>query len=63
MQGMVLKLKVAPGDKVKEGDVVAVIEAMKMENDIQAAHSGTVEEIFTAEGETVNTGDILMVIN
>jgi pyruvate carboxylase subunit B len=62
MQGMVLKLKVAPGDKVKEGDVVAVIEAMKMENDIQAAHSGTVEEIFTAEGETVNTGDTLMVI-
>ncbi|PKL66308.1 MAG: oxaloacetate decarboxylase subunit alpha [Methanobacteriales archaeon HGW-Methanobacteriales-1] len=62
MQGMVLKLKVAPGDKVKEGDVVAVVEAMKMENDIQAAHSGTVEEIFTAEGETVNTGDTLMVI-
>jgi len=62
MQGMVLKLKVAPGDKVKEGDVVAVVEAMKMENDIQATHSGTVEEIFTAEGETVNTGDTLMVI-
>ncbi|MDP3486263.1 MAG: biotin/lipoyl-containing protein, partial [Methanobacteriaceae archaeon] len=62
MQGMVLKLKVALGDNVKEGDVVAVVEAMKMENDIQAAHSGTVEEIFTAEGETVNTGDTLMVI-
>ncbi|MDP2836550.1 MAG: sodium-extruding oxaloacetate decarboxylase subunit alpha [Methanobacteriaceae archaeon] len=62
MQGMVLKLKVNTGDKVNEGDVVAVIEAMKMENDIQAAHSGTVAEIFTAEGETVNTGDTLMVI-
>ncbi len=62
MQGMILKLKVNSGDKVKEGDVVAVVEAMKMENDIQAAYSGTVEEIFTAEGETVNAGDILMVI-
>ncbi len=62
MQGMILKLKVNAGDKVNEGDVVAVVEAMKMENDIQAAHSGTVEEIFTAEGETVNAGDILMVI-
>jgi pyruvate carboxylase subunit B len=62
MQGMILKLKVNAGDKVNEGDVVAVVEAMKMENDIQAAHSGIVEEIFTAEGETVNAGDILMVI-
>ncbi len=62
MQGMILKLKVNAGDKVNEGDVVAVVEAMKMENDIQSPHSGTVEEIFTAEGETVNSGDTLMVI-
>jgi pyruvate carboxylase subunit B len=62
MQGMILKLKVSAGDKVEEGDVVAVVEAMKMENDIQSPHSGTVEEIFTAEGETVNSGDNLMVI-
>jgi pyruvate carboxylase subunit B len=62
MQGMILKLKVNVGDKVEEGNVVAVVEAMKMENDIQATHSGTVAEIFTAEGETVNSGDTLMVI-
>ncbi|MCK9150554.1 sodium-extruding oxaloacetate decarboxylase subunit alpha [Methanobacterium alcaliphilum] len=62
MQGMILKLKVNVGDKVNEGDVVAVVEAMKMENDIQSTESGTVEEIFTAEGETVDSGDTIMVI-
>lgn len=62
MQGMILKLKVDKGDKVNEGDVVAVLEAMKMENDIHATSSGTVEEIFINEGDTVNAGDTLMVI-
>ncbi|MGC9516443.1 MAG: sodium-extruding oxaloacetate decarboxylase subunit alpha [Methanomicrobiales archaeon] len=62
MQGMILKLKVNPGDKVEEGDVVAVIEAMKMENDIHAPKSGTIEEIFILEGDTVSAGDTLMVI-
>ncbi|MBC7101184.1 sodium-extruding oxaloacetate decarboxylase subunit alpha [Methanothermobacter tenebrarum] len=62
MQGMIVKLKVKEGDIVEEGDVVAVIEAMKMENDIQAPHSGVVEKIYTQEGEKVEAGDILMVI-
>ncbi|HMK53715.1 MAG TPA: sodium-extruding oxaloacetate decarboxylase subunit alpha [Methanobacteriaceae archaeon] len=62
MQGMILKLKVTEGDKVNEGDVVAVLEAMKMENDIHAPESGTVKQIFVEEGDTVNAGDPLMVI-
>ncbi|MBC7097117.1 MAG: pyruvate carboxylase subunit B, partial [Methanobacteriales archaeon] len=62
MQGMIVKLKVKEGDIVEEGDVVAVIEAMKMENDIQAPHSGVVEKIYTQEGEKVEVGDVLMVI-
>ena len=62
MQGMVLKLKVNIGDKVQKGSVVAVLEAMKMENDIQAESDGVVEEIFVEEGDTVNAGDTLMVI-
>ena len=62
MQGMILKLKVSKGDTVNEGDVVAVLEAMKMENDIHATESGTVEDIFVDEGDTVSTGDTLMVI-
>ena len=62
MQGMILKLKVAKNDKVNEGDIVAVLEAMKMENDIYAPNSGTVEEIFIEEGDTVSTGETLMII-
>lgn len=63
MQGMILKLKVKEGDKVTEGDVVAVLEAMKMENDIHSPKSGIVQEIFVNEGDTASTGDTLMVIN
>lgn len=62
MQGMILKLKVKNGDKVKEGDVVAVLEAMKMENDIHSPESGTVHDIFVDEGDTVGAGDTMMVI-
>ncbi|HHT19049.1 MAG: sodium-extruding oxaloacetate decarboxylase subunit alpha [Euryarchaeota archaeon] len=62
MQGMILKLKVNEGDKVKEGDVVAVLEAMKMENDVHAPESGVVQKIFVEEGDTVGTGETLMVI-
>jgi len=62
MQGMVVKLKVSEGDAVNAGDVVAVVEAMKMENDIQTPHGGVVERIYAGEGERVEAGDILMVI-
>jgi pyruvate carboxylase subunit B len=62
MQGMVIKLNVNVGDKVTKGSTVAVIEAMKMENDIQAEEDGVVKEIFVEAGDAVNSGDILMVI-
>lgn len=62
MQGMILKLKVHKGDNIKGGDVVAVLEAMKMENDIYAPQSGVVGDVFIEEGDTVNAGDTLMVI-
>lgn len=62
MQGMILKLKVATGDKVNKGDIVAVLEAMKMENDVHAPESGTVEDIYVQEGDTVAAGQTLMVI-
>ncbi len=62
MQGMVLKLKVKKGDPVAKGDVVLVLEAMKMENNIHAPHSGVVKEIFVKEGSTVSAGDALLVI-
>ncbi len=62
MQGMVLKIKVKKGDSVKKGDVVLVLEAMKMENNIHASHAGTVKEIFVKEGNTVSAGDALLLI-
>ncbi len=62
MQGMVLKLKVKKGDPVAKGDVVLVLEAMKMENNIHALHAGTVKDIFVKEGSTVSAGDALLVI-
>jgi len=63
MQGMILGLKVKKGDPVEKGDVVAVIEAMKMENDIHAPHSGIVRDIFVSKGDTVRAGDVIMAVN
>jgi pyruvate carboxylase subunit B len=62
MQGMILAIKVKAGDKVKEGDVLLTVEAMKMQNNIVAEYDGTVKELFTFQGEVVNAGDILMVV-
>ncbi|MDI6654832.1 MAG: pyruvate carboxylase subunit B, partial [Candidatus Hydrothermarchaeota archaeon] len=62
MQGMILKLKVKLGQAVKKGDIVAVLEAMKMQNDIFAPNGGVVKEIFVAEGAAVSPGTVLMVI-
>ena len=62
MQGMIIKLNVNVGDKVEKGSTICVIEAMKMENDIQAEVDGVVEEIFVEPGDAVSIGDALMVI-
>ncbi len=62
MQGMILSVKVKVGDKVEKDDVVATIEAMKMQNDVKSPHAGTVKEILAFESEVVNNGDALMVI-
>ena len=62
MQGMILAVKVKVGDKVEKGDVVAMIEAMKMQNEIHAPSEGVVKEIMAYEGEIVNSGDVLMVV-
>lgn len=62
MNGMVIKLSVNVGDTVEEGSTIGVIEAMKMENDIQAEWGGVVDEIFVEPGDAVSIGDTLMVI-
>lgn len=62
MPGNILKINVAQGQKVNEGDVLLILEAMKMENEIVATKSGTVAQIVTAKGAVVETGAPLVVI-
>ena len=60
LQGTVQTIKVKVGDSVNSGDVVAVIEAMKMENDIPANASGTLKAIHVSAGAKVAAGDVLL---
>lgn len=60
LQGTVQTIKVNVGDSVNAGDVVVVIEAMKMENDIPATASGTVKAIHVSKGSKVAAGDVLL---
>ncbi len=62
MQGMVVKVKVKVGDRVKLGDVVVILEAMKMQNDIVATVGGQVREVMAKEGSIVSPNDVLMTI-
>ena len=62
MQGTVLSVNVEVGDEVAPGDTVAVLEAMKMENDIDAERGGTVSQVLVEEGESVDMGDVLVVL-
>jgi glutaconyl-CoA decarboxylase len=62
MPGTILAVKASAGQAVKAGDVIVVLEAMKMENDIVAPCDGTVKEIVVTKGTTVNTDDVLAII-
>ncbi len=62
MQGTILEVNVAEGDEVAQGDVLCVLEAMKMENDIVAEYGGTVSEVRIGDGDSVDMGDVLFVI-
>ena len=62
MPGTILKVNVKNGDAVKEGQVLLVLEAMKMENEIMAPKSGTITQVAVQKGASVNTGDALVFI-
>lgn len=62
MPGNVFKMVCSVGQQVNEGDVLLVLEAMKMEIDVNAPCSGTVQGINTSVGSAVNTGDVLVTI-
>ena len=59
MPGTILDIKVKAGAAVKAGDVVMILEAMKMENEISAPQDGTIASIDVRKGDTVNSGEVL----
>lgn len=62
LPGTIFKIKVKEGDSVKKGDIVLVLEAMKMENNILAEKEGTIKKIIVKEGDAVLQGDLLIEI-
>ncbi|MFR1694850.1 MAG: biotin/lipoyl-containing protein [Acutalibacteraceae bacterium] len=62
MPGTILDVKASVGQAVKAGDVLFILEAMKMENDIVSPADGTVKQILVSKGSTVSTDDVLAVI-
>lgn len=62
MPGTILAVNVTPGAKVKKGDVLFVLEAMKMENEIMAPCDGTVASVSVTKGATVDSGAVLCTI-
>ena len=62
MPGKVLEVKCKAGDAVKSGQVLLILEAMKMQNEIMAPADGTIADVRVSAGSTVNTGDVMIVM-
>jgi len=62
MPGKILAVKVAPGDSVKKGEALIILEAMKMEHEVAAPHDGVVREVLVEVGQQVDTGAVLVVV-
>ncbi|HCG34821.1 MAG TPA: acetyl-CoA carboxylase biotin carboxyl carrier protein subunit [Clostridiales bacterium] len=60
MPGMILDIKVNPGTQVKKGQILLIMEAMKMENEIFSPEDGVVTQVFVTKGASVNTNDALI---
>jgi len=62
MPGKILAVNIKPGDSVKRGQVIFILEAMKMQNEIMANQDGKISKVNAAVGQTVSTGDVLAVL-
>jgi glutaconyl-CoA decarboxylase len=62
MPGKILAVNIKPGDSVKRGQVIFILEAMKMQNEIMANQDGKISKVNSAVGQTVSTGDVLAVL-
>jgi acetyl-CoA/propionyl-CoA carboxylase, biotin carboxylase, biotin carboxyl carrier protein len=62
MQGTVLSVGISDGDEVEPGQVICIVEAMKMENEVHAHRAGVVSQLSVGAGETVSTGQVICVI-
>jgi biotin carboxyl carrier protein len=62
MQGTVLAVHVAEGDPVDAGEVICIVEAMKMENEVHAVRDGVVSQLSVAAGEPVRTGQVICLV-
>jgi biotin carboxyl carrier protein len=62
MPGVIVSIAVEPGQKVGTGDVLCIVEAMKMENEVRAPHAGVVEQLSVAAGQPVTTGQVICVV-
>ena len=62
LPGSIIDVRVSAGQAVKAGDILCILEAMKMENEITATAAGTVKEVLVSKGSTVAAGDSLVVI-
>ena len=60
--GRIISVNVKPGDEIKEGDVLCLLESMKMENPILAPVAGTVTRVDPSPGQVVSTGDLIAII-
>ena len=63
MQGTVLAVEVAEGDEVEAGQVVCIVEAMKMENEVHAHRAGRVSDLSVTPGQPVTTGQVICVVS
>lgn len=62
MQGTIFDIKVSPGDRISRGQVVAVLDAMKMENELVSPFEGTISKIYAKVGDPVDSGALIMTV-